>query len=69
MLVEAMFILTEGRPVPNVRKGKIFFGLFVPDDRRVDHKLTEEEIILYDQVEKLPYTDMKQLIPTSADGK
>ena len=35
----------------------------------MDHQLTEEEIIFCDQVEKLLYTAMKQLMPTSADGK
>ena len=28
---------------------EISFGLSVPDDRRVDHQLTEEEIIFCDQ--------------------
>ena len=46
-----------------------FFGLSVPDDRRVDHQLTEEEIIFCDQAEKLLYTAMKQLTPISANGK
>ena len=45
------------------------FVLSVPYDRRVGHKLTEEEIILCDQADKLLYTDMKQLMSTSADGK
>ena len=49
--------------------GNIFFGLYVPDDRIVDHQLTEEDIILCDQAEKLLYNAMKQLMPTSADGK
>ena len=49
--------------------GNGFFGLSVPDDRIVDHQLTEEDIILCDQSEKLLYTAMKQLVPTSADGK
>ena len=69
MLVEAMFILTEGKPVPNVRRGRNIFGLSVSDDRRVDHQLTEEEIILCDQSEKLIYNAMKQLIATSDDVK
>ena len=57
MLVEAMFIFTEGRPVPNVRRGrKIFKKLSVLDELRVDHQLTEEEIIFCDQAEKLLYT-------------
>ena len=65
-----MFILTEGGPVPNVRRGRyIYFGLSVPDDCIVDHQLTEEEIILCDQAEKLLYTAMKQLMPTSTDVK
>ena len=52
MLIEAMFILTEGGPVPNVRRGRYtFFGLSVTDDCRVGHKLTEEEIIFCDQAE------------------
>ena len=51
------------------KRQKYFFGLSVPDDRRVGHKLTEEEIIFSNQAEKLLYTDMKQLMPTSADGK
>ena len=41
----------------------------VPDDRILDHHLTEEDIILCDQAEKLLYTAMKQLIPIYADGK
>ena len=41
----------------------------VPDDHIVDHQLTEEEIIFCDQAEKLLYTAMKKLMPTSADGK
>ena len=40
--------------------GNDFFGLSVPDDRRVDHKITEEEIIFCDQAEKLLYTTMKK---------
>ena len=40
ILVEEMLLLTEGRPVTNVRRG-IFLGLSVPDDCRVDHQLTE----------------------------
>ena len=44
-----------------------FFGLSVPDDGRVDHQLTEEEIKICDQVEKLLYASMKKLMPTS-DG-
>ena len=46
-----------------------FLGFSVTDDRRVDHQLTEEEIIFCDQAEKLIFTDMKQLKPKSADGK
>ena len=49
--------------------GNIFFGLYVPDDRIVDHQLTEEEIIFCYQADKLLYTAMKQLMPTSDDGK
>ena len=45
------------------------FVLYVTDDHIVDHKLTEYEIILCDQAEKLLYTAMRQLIPTSADDK
>ena len=41
----------------------------VPDDPRVDHQLTEEEIIFCDQAEKLLYTAMKRSMPTSSDGK
>ena len=44
-------------------------GLSVTDDHRVDHQLIEEEIIFCDQAEKLLYTDMKQLMQTSGDGK
>ena len=69
MLVEAMSILTQGRPVPNIRRGRRIFELSVPNDRRVDHQITEEGIILRDQAEKLLYTAMKQLMPTSHDGK
>ena len=47
-------------------EAKIFFGLLVPDDHRLDHQLTEEDIIFFDQAQKLLYTDMKQLMPTSA---
>ena len=47
----------------------MIFGLSIPDERIVDHQLTEEDIILCDQAEKLIYTVMKQLMPTSADGK
>ena len=47
----------------------IVLGLYVTDDRRVDHQLTEEEIIFCDQAEKLIYTAMKQLMPTYDDGK
>ena len=47
--------------------GNDFFGLSVQDDRIVDHQLTEEDIILCDQAEKLLYTAMKQLMPTSYD--
>ena len=43
--------------------------LSVPDDRRVDNQLTEEDIIFCDQAEKLLYTSMKQLMPSSAGGK
>ena len=64
-----MLILTEGRPVPNLRRGRNIFGLSVPDYRRVDHQLIEEYIVVCDQAEKLLYTAMKQLIPTSDDGK
>ena len=49
--------------------GNYFFGLSVTDDRRVDHQLTEEEIIFCYQAEKLLYSAMKQFMPTSADGK
>ena len=49
--------------------GNDFFGLSIPYDCRVDHQLIEEDIILCDQAEKLIYTDMKQLMPTSDDGK
>ena len=66
---EAMFILTEGMPVTNVRRGRNIFGLSVPDELRVGHKLTEEEIIFCDQAEKLIYIAMKQLMPTSAYDK
>ena len=55
------------RPMPE--EAERFFGLSVPDDRRVDHQLTEEEIIFCDQAEKLLYTTMKKFMPTSADGK
>ena len=41
----------------------------VPDDRRVEHQLTEEYIILCEQAEKLLYTAMTQLMPTYSDGK
>ena len=37
-----------------------FFGLSVPDYSIVDHQLTEENIILCYQEEKLLYTAMKQ---------
>ena len=50
-------------------EAEIFFGLSIPDDHRVDHQLTEEDIILCDQADKLLYNAMKQLMPTSADGK
>ena len=46
-----------------------FLGLSVPDDRIVDHQLTEKEILFCDQAELLVYTGMKTLMPTSADGK
>ena len=46
-----------------------FLGFSVPDDRRVEHQLTEEEIIFCDKAEKLLFTDMKKLTPTSADDK
>ena len=49
--------------------GNDFFGIFVLDDRIVYHQLTEEDVILCDQVEKLLYTAMKQLMPTYDDGK
>ena len=49
--------------------GNKFFGLPVPYNRIVDHQLTEEDIILCDQAEKLLYNAMKQLMPTSDDGK
>ena len=35
----------------------------------MDHKITEEEIIFCDQAYKLIYTAMKNLMPTSTDGK
>ena len=41
----------------------------VPDNHRVDHKLTEEEIIFCGKSEKLLCNDMKQLMPTCSDGK
>ena len=41
----------------------------VTDEHRVEHQLTEEYIILYDQAEKLLYTAIKQLMPTFDDGK
>ena len=69
ILVKVMFILAQGRPVPNFRRGRDIFGFSVPDELTVDHKITEEDIILYDQVEKLLYTSMEQLMPTSANGK
>ena len=46
-----------------------FFVLYVPDYRRVDHKLMEKYIVFCDQVEKLLFTAMKQLMSKSADGK
>ena len=49
--------------------GNDFFGLSVPDDSIVDHQLTEEDIILCDQAQKLLFTAMKQLMPTSEYGK
>ena len=52
-----------------LEEAEIFFGLSVPDDCRVDHQLTEEEIILCEQSEKLLYTAMKQFIPTYDDVK
>ena len=61
--------MTEGRPVTNVRRGRNIFLLSVPDDRRVYHQLTEEDIIFYEQADKLLYNEMKKLIPPSADGK
>ena len=67
MLVEAMFILKEGRTVTNVRRGRKIFGLSIPDYRRVDHKLTEDEITFCDQADELLYTSMKQLMPASAE--
>ena len=69
MMAEAMFILTKGRPVPNVRGDKNIFVLSVLDDRIVDHQLTEEEIIFCDQAQKIIYNTMEKLMPTSADGK
>ena len=69
MMAEAMFILTKGSPVPNVRGDKNIFVLSVPDDRIVDHQLTEEEIIFCDQADKLLYTAMKTFMPTSDNGK
>ena len=59
----------RGKASSQCQKRQKYFLLSVPDDRRVYYQLTEEDIILYDQAEKLLYTDMKQLIPTSADGK
>ena len=59
-----LYILLKSTQISHFR----FFGLSVIDDRRVDHQLTEEEIIFCDQAEKLIYTDMKQLMPTSSDG-
>ena len=50
-------------------EAEIFFGLSVSDGRRVDHQLTEEEIIFCDQAEKLLYTSMKQIMPTSSGVK
>ena len=49
--------------------GNDVFGLSVPYYRIVDHQLTEEDIILCEQAEKLLYTAMKQLMPTSDNGK
>ena len=69
MLVEEIFILTYGRPVPNLRRSREIVCIFLPDERRVDHQLTEEDIILCDRAEKLIYTAMKQFIPKSSDGK
>ena len=43
-------------------------GLSVPDDHRVDYKLTEEDYILLYQEEKLLLAAMKLCIPTSTDG-
>ena len=51
------------------KRQKYFFGLSVPDDRILDHQLTEEDIILFEKVEKLLYTAIKKLIPKFADGK
>ena len=69
ILVEAIFILTEGGPVPNVRRGRKKIGFSVPDDQRVYHQLRKEDVILCDQAEKLLYTAMKQLMPTYYDGR
>ena len=55
--------------MPNVRRGGNIFGLSVPDDCRVEHQLTEEELIFCDQAEKLLYTAIKQLMPKCFDGK
>ena len=48
---------------------KLLFWISVLDDRIVNHHLTEEDVVLCDQVEKLLYTAMKQLIPTYDDVK
>ena len=59
IMVDVMFIFAEGRPVPNVRRGRYLFGLSVPDGRRVEYQLLEENIIFCYQSEKLLYTAMK----------
>ena len=70
MLVEEMFIFDIGKASFQCQKSqKDSFVLSVTDDRIVDHQLTEEDIILCDQADKLLYTAMKQLMPTPDGGK
>ena len=52
-----------------LEEAEICFGLFVPDERGVDHQLTKKEIIFCDRAEKLLYTAMKQLMTTSDYSK
>ena len=68
-LIISVFIFVGSIIMNHKYIGNYYFWISVLDDHLVYHQLTEEDVILCDQVEKLLYTAMKQLMPTSDDGK